>query len=155
MLSIRQMKVEDLEDLSRVYVDAFKDPELGENWEPKSAYALLEDWFKRQPDLSFVAEYNNKLVGAFVVGVRPWWDGYHLVDGELFIASEYQKQGIGSRLIKEVLEEANKKYSPLTWETYTFRNQEFPLNWYKSIGFKEIEEWVMIKADISQILEKL
>lgn len=152
---IRQMQNDDLGELSSVYVRAFDDPQLKEDWSAAAAEALLLDWFKRQPDLAFVVEIDHKPVGGFIVGVRPWWDGNHLVDGELFIDPEHQGQGLASELIRQTLLTANEKYSPVLWETYTFRGQDFPLKWYKKLGFNEIEDWVMIRANVSQILENL
>jgi hypothetical protein len=119
---------QDLRELSSIYIRAFEDPELKEEWTEESAYALLCDWYKRQPDLAFSAQWENKLVGAFIIGVRPWWDGNHLVDGELFVAPEAQ---MGRELVRQVLLTAKQKYAPVTWETYTFRGQEFPLGWIK------------------------
>lgn len=152
---IRLMQAHDVGELGAVYVRAFEDPDLKEAWTIASAEALLLDWHKRQPDLAFVVEFDHKLVGAFIVGVRPWWDGNHLVDGELFIEPEHQGRGLASELIRQTLICAKEKYSPVLWETYTFRNQDFPLKWYKKLGFEEIEDWVMIRADLSQILKSL
>ncbi|MDR3614521.1 MAG: GNAT family N-acetyltransferase [Candidatus Obscuribacterales bacterium] len=146
------MRDEDLHELAVIYVSAFADPELNEHWTEQAAHALLSDWLKRQPDLAFVAESNNKLMGAFVVGIRPWWDGNHLVDGELFVALEHQGRGVARQLVQHVVLTAVEKYAVVVWESYTFRGQEFPLNWYKRLGFREIEEWVMIRADVAELL---
>ena len=154
MLSIRLMKNEDLASLAAVYVRAFAS-EINEKWTEERAYALLADWFRRQPDLAFAAESGGKLVGGFVVGIRPWWDGNHLVDGELFVDLEHQGTGIAGRLIRQTLVTAVEKYAPVIWETYTFRGQAFPMDWYKRLGFHEIEEWVMIRADVKQVLASL
>lgn len=89
LLSIRLMRNEDLQQLAAIYVRSYVS-EMHEKWTEKAAYALLLDWFKRQPDLAFAAEFDHRLVGAFVVGIRPWWDGNHLVDGELFVDPAYQ-----------------------------------------------------------------
>lgn len=148
------MKHEDLDQLAAVYVRALES-EPDEKWTENAAYALLADWYKRQPDLAFAAECDDKLVGAFVVGIRPWWDGNHLVDGELFVDLDYQNKGIATSLIDHVILTAVEKYAPLVWDTYTFRGQQFPLEWYKRLGFREIEEWVMIRADVAQLLTNL
>jgi GNAT superfamily N-acetyltransferase len=144
----------DLHQLAAIYVRALES-EVNEKWTEQTAYALLTDWFRRQPDLAFVAEQDNRLVGALVVGVRPWWDGNHLVDGELFVDPEYRQRGIARNLMKQILLTAKEKYAPIVWETHTFRGQSFPLDWYQRLGFREIEEWVMIRADITKLLAKL
>lgn len=149
------MTADDLPALAAMYVRSFADPALGEHWTEPAAQALLANWYARQPDLAFVAADDSKLLGAFVVGVRPWWDGNHLVDGELFVDSDSQGKGVASDLIREVLLQAKAKYAPVVWESYTFKGQDFPLNWYKRMGFREIDEWVMIRADVADVLHKL
>lgn len=148
---IREMKSADLSELAKGYARTLYSND--EPWTDETAYALWFDWLKRQPDLAFVSLVDTKLVGAIVIGVRPWCDGNHLVDGEIFVLPEYQKMSIGSKLLRSALEAAIVKYKPVVWETYTFRNQKFPLQWYHKLGFREIDEWVMIRAEIMSAAE--
>ncbi len=152
---IRPISHEDLSQLASAYTQAINKLDVGEKWEDKSSYALLESWFKQQPDLAFCALYEAQLVGGFIVGIRPWWDGNHLVTGELFVQPDYQNRGIAKQLLKQTLNTAVEKYNPVIWETHTFRHQEFPLTWYKQLGFREINEWVMIQADVIELISKL
>jgi len=154
-VKIRAMKKSDIKKLSSIYSDAYAAFDVGEKWDSKSAYKLLFYWFKRQPDLGFVAEVDGKLAGAFIAGIKPWWDGNHLVDGEIFVDPGFQKMGIGSLLMKELCAKARKKYRAVVFDTLTFRSQDFPLRWYKKLGFGEINEWVLISASVTGILEKL
>jgi GNAT superfamily N-acetyltransferase len=125
-----------------------------ERWEQQSAHDLLLYWLERQPDLAFVAECDKKVVGGFVVGVKPWWDGNHLVDGEIFVAPSFQRKSIGSQLLKHALLIAQEKYDVVEFETYTIRGRH-PLNWYRKLGFQEIKEWTMIRAKVKSLLSKL
>lgn len=145
-----------LDELGAVYLRALAD-NPDEHWQLAQARALLADWWHRQSDLFMSARNEHGvLVGGFVVGVRPWWDGNHLVDGELFVDPQFQQEGVAKQLILAVLEKAKKRYAPLlNWDTYTFRNEGFPLNWYRRLGFTEIEEWVMIRADVDAVVANL
>lgn len=155
LLSIKQTTTGDLDVLASIYLNALQE-NPDENWTPAAARALLADWFRRQPDLFFTGYVDGRIAGAFVVGVRPWWDGNHLVDGELFVDPKFQNQGVAGQLVRHTLIVAQEKYRPLkNWDTYTFRNDEFPLTWYRRLGFAEISEWVMIRADINAVLENL
>lgn len=146
------MKKKDISTLAKIYVLAFRG--VGEKWTRKSASVLLKYWLRKQPDLSLVAEYNGKLAGAFVAGVKPWWNGNHLFDGEIFVHPKYQKIGIGTELMKVMFKKAIKKYNIGKWYTFTFKN-DFPLKWYKSLGFRETDRWIIIAGDARKTLKKL
>ena len=77
------------------------------------------------------------------------------MDGEVFVHPDYQKKGIGGALSKHIYSVALKRYKVVRFDTYTFKKTKFPLEWYKSLGFKEIDEWVMISADLNEVLKKL
>ena len=128
--------------------------DVEEKWTKDSAYEMLSYWLKRNSDLAFLAEDDGEIAGAFFVDVKPWWDGNHLVDGEIFVHPDFQKKGIGTKLLKFMFEYAIKEYNVIRWDTYTIKGK-YPLDWYKSLGFNEIEEWAMISADISEVLKRL
>jgi len=149
------MKEADLQALAQIYVDVYTDFDVGEKWTVPTAKDLLEYWLKRQADLAFVAELDGELVGGFVAGVKPWWDGMHLVDGEVFVHPKHQKSGVGTELSKVMYKTALDKYNVVAFDTYTFSKTDFPLKWYKKQGFKEIKEWTMISADVKEVLDYL
>ena len=155
-LKVRRIVNKDLEKLAEIYNQTYSPYvfDVGERWTKESAYAMLKYWLKREPDLAFLAEYEGKVVGAFFVGVKPWWDGNHLVDGEIFVHPDYQKKGIGTKLLKFMFDYAIEKYNVVRWDTYTVKNK-YPLRWYKSLGFGEIKEWAMISADPKEVLKRL
>lgn len=155
MVILRNTQKEDLPDLSKIYTSVYNGLNIGENWTPEKAEELLQDFLKQQPDLFFTAVDEDRIVGGIVALVKPWWDGNHLTDGEIFVDSEYQKRGVGRSLIKKLFEEGLEKYQAISWDTFTHRVYEHPLKWYKSIGFEEIERWVMITGDIKKVLKNL
>jgi len=154
-IAVRLMKKKDLKKLAEIYVRVYKKFDVGERWNQKSAQKLLVYWFRRQPDLAFVAEHHRKVIGAFVAGIKPWWNGNHLVDGEIFVDPDYQKKGIGTLLSKTMFKEALRKYKAKVWIAYTFKKYEFPLKLYKNLGFDEMKEWTIIYGDIKKALKKL
>lgn len=154
-LKIRKIEKRDLNILSKIYAETYKYLDVGEKWNKKSSYKLLSYWLKRQPDLCFLAEYNKKIIGGFVSGIKPWWDGNHLVDGEIFLHPDYQKRGIGTELSKFLYNLALKKYNVIRFDAFTFKKTKFPLIWYKKQGFKEIKEWTIISGKLKDILNNL
>jgi len=155
MENIRNVRNDDFSELAKIYTLAYNSVNIGENWDDSSALKLLKHLYSEQPDLFFVAEENGKVVGGITAPIKPWWDGNHLTDGELFVHPNNQKHGLGKLLIKKLFTEAKKKYDAVSWDTFTHRVHEHPLKWYKSLGFKEIEKWVMIEGNVDLVLENL
>ncbi|MCK4550974.1 MAG: GNAT family N-acetyltransferase [Candidatus Aenigmarchaeota archaeon] len=149
------MNKSDLLALAEIYVDTYTKINIGEQWNIDTAKKLISYWLEKQPDLAFVAEYDKKIVGAFVAGIKPWWDGNHLADGEIFIHPDFQKHGIGSELLKTMFKTALEKYNAVSYDAITYNNYEFPLNWYKSLSIIPEKNLVVITGNIKSILSKL
>ena len=154
-LHIRLMHKKDLQPLAEAYVAAYEQQNIGEHWTIGTAKQLLAYWLKKQPDLAFVAECDGKPVGAFIAGIKPWWDGNHLFDGELFVHPDFQKQGVGTELSKVLYKTAFKKYKVTKYDAFTFKKIKFPLQWYKKQGFIEQKEWTIISGDVREIIKNL
>lgn len=153
---IRQIKKSDLKNLAKIYLEVYEAFNVGERWNEKAAYKLLEYWFNQYPaDLGCVAEYNNKIVGAFITGVKPWWDGNHLQGGEIFVHPDFQHKGIGTKLVKKIFKIAKDRYKVVYCGFITFKNFKHPLNWYKKMGFKENKDLTVIGCNIDSVLKKL
>ncbi len=152
---MRLMHAKDISELSKIYVRVYTDFDVGECWDIESAKKLMKYWYQRQPDLCLVAELDNKLVGCFMAGIKPWWDGNHLVDGELFVDPTYQKHGIGTQLSVAIYKAALKKYNVISFDATTFKRTKFPLSWYKSQGYEVNKEWVLISGEVKKALKTL
>ena len=149
------MKKSDLQRLSEVYTVVYKKFDIGEKWTKETSERLLSYWLEKQPDLAFVAEYDGQVIGAFVAGIKPWWDGNHISDGELFVHPNFQKLGVATKLSIALYEKALKKYEAVNFDAYTFKKTKFPLSWYLSQGFIQSKEWTMISGNVNSILSEL
>ena len=154
-VKIRLMQKKDLPKLSKIYIDIYNNLQIGEHWTPASAEKMLNYWFERQPDLAFVAVDGKEVVGAVASAIKPWWDGNNLMDGEIFVTPDYQKKGVGKKLMRALFKKALKKYKVTMFDAFTYNKTKFPLSWYKSIGFKENKELAMIYGNVKEILLKL
>lgn len=154
-IRIRLSTKEDLKELAGLYSKVYTAFDVGEKWDVESAYNLLSYWIKRQPDLCFLAEVKGKIIGGFVAGIKPWWNGNHLVDGEIFVDPDFQKKGIGTLLSKVMYKTAIEKYNAIYFNAVTFKQTQHPLGWYKKQGFKEVEAWTIISGKLKEILAYL
>jgi predicted N-acetyltransferase YhbS len=153
-MNIRLAKKEEISEVAKVYATAFNGVSK-ESWTLERAGALLQYWVQKQPDLFFVAVDNGKIIGAITMGIKPWFDGVRLQDGELFVSSEYQKQGVGKLLLKKVLEKALAKYQVSTLECVTFAGNTFPKTWYEKIGLKKSEDLIIMTGNCQEIFKRL
>ncbi|MBP9816138.1 GNAT family N-acetyltransferase [Candidatus Woesebacteria bacterium] len=154
-MEIRPARKEDIDKLADIFVAAYNPLNIGEEWTKETAIVMLAHLFEIQPDLTFVAIIDNEIVGGTNAIVKPWWDGNHITDGEIFVESGHQGQKIGKKLLKRLFQEAKNKYSAVSWDTFTHVVHEHPLTWYKSMGFEEIPHWTMITGDIDKVLQNL
>ncbi|MEK7102746.1 MAG: GNAT family N-acetyltransferase [Patescibacteria group bacterium] len=155
MVTIRLAKKEDLPILAAIYTKVYDVVRIGEKWTAKAAENMLESYLHKQPDLAFLAEWEGTIVGGFFSGIKPLYDGNHLFDGDAFIHPDYQHKGIGKALFKRMFKEALEKYNAKTFSAFTYNGSDFPMNWYKKLGFREITKWTIFSGDIPGALKKL
>lgn len=152
MINIRLVKKEDLKELAKIYRDLYGKSILNEDWSIEKSYGLLDFFYKLQSDLFVVAEVDKKVIGAVMSLVKPWYDGNRLIETEIFVADEYQRSGIASRLFHKHFKLAMEKYDAKIIEAHTYKEENgYPLNWYKKQGYKVIDEWYVINGDIEEV----
>lgn len=151
--SIRRMKNDEYELLNQFLYEAIYIPE-GVQAPPKSiinepelqVYVL--DFGKKEDDICFVAEVDEKVVGA--VWVRIMNDYGHIEDGvpsfAISLYKEYRGYGIGTELMKRMLEELRRKGYEKT--SLAVQKANYAVNMYKNVGFDIIdeneEEYIMV-----------
>lgn len=154
MTNIRLARKEDLDELAKIYKDLYGESILNEDWSIEKSYGLLNFFYTLQADIFVVAEVDGKVVGAVMSIVKPWHDGNRLIETEIFVANDYQRQGIASRLFHEHFKLAMEKYDAKVMEAHTYQEENgYPLNWYKKQGYKVIDEWYVINGDIKEAYE--
>ena len=150
-IKIRLIRHNELREAAKVYAKAFNNSNVGEEWTEESAFRLLNCLIKKQEDLSFIGE----IVGGYFATIKPWWDGNHLTDAELFVNPSYQKLGVGKKLCIKMYETALDKYKISIVEASTFKNKAFPLSWHKKVGFQESKDLILIDGNPKEILKNL
>lgn len=133
MLIIRKSRRQDIEQLTKVYKRAYGRSKDGEDWSIQRARALLEFYFKLKTFIGLTAIVDSKIVGAFFSFIKPWYDGDHLGEGELFVDPDYQHRKIGMKLFLEMNMIAKKKGCTIH-ELIVYGSIA---RWYKRLGIKE------------------
>ena len=149
-------KQEDLELIATEYAAYYRHSILEEKWTKETAINLFKYFYSQASDLFFVAYDKDKPVGVIMTCLKPWWDGMHLEDAEVFVCKEYQHRGIAKKLFKKLFEYAIEKYNATTLEAHTYEDENgFPYCWYKRLGYETIDNWKIISGDIKKIVNKL
>lgn len=95
---------------------------------------------KRDSDICYVAEVNDRIVGA--VWVRIMNDYGHIDDETpsfaISLYKEYRNQGIGTELMKAMLHELKETGYKQT--SLAVQKENYALKMYKKVGFEIIEE---------------
>lgn len=153
-VKIEKLNIDDLSKVAEVYADSFTQANFGEIWTAEQAEEFIRYWVKRSNDLFFTAKIDEKIVGGVVGDVVPYCGEYWLVGIELFVAPDFQKQGIGKKLLKKIVEEAKSHNNITGMGLFTDASEEFPVSWYKKIGMQQ-NQWAYLKGYTDDILKNL
>ena len=108
----------------------------------------IKDFGKEKDDICFVAEADDKVVGA--VWVRDMHDYGHIADGvpsfAISLYKQYRNFGIGTQLMITMLDELKKRGYKRT--SLAVQKANYAVRMYKKVGFNIIdendEEYIMV-----------
>ena len=108
----------------------------------------IKDFGKEKDDICFVAEADDKVVGA--VWVRDMPDYGHIADGvpsfAISLYKQYRNFGIGTQLMITMLDELKKRSYERT--SLAVKKANYAVRMYKKVGFSIIdendEEYIMV-----------
>lgn len=142
---IRKIKQEEVKVLDTFLYEAIFIPD-GVEAPPKDIInqpelqVYVDDFGLKEGDICFVAEVGNEIVGA--VWVRIMDDYGHIDDKTpsfaISLLKEYRNYGIGTELMKTMLDELKKhgyKQSSLA-----VQKQNYAVKMYKKVGFQIVDE---------------
>ncbi len=99
---IKPITQDDIIELSKLYSSVFSEPPWNEVWETSWAQKRLEIIFNSPNFEGFLYEENGKSIGAVFGRGNSFKGNKELEIVELFVSSDKQSKGIGSKLIEEV-----------------------------------------------------
>lgn len=108
----------------------------------------VQDFGKREGDICFVAETEEKIVGAVWVHIMD--DYGHIEDGvpsfAISLYKEYRGRGIGTILMKRMLVELKERGYQKT--SLAVQKENYAVKMYKNVGFEIVdenaEEYIMV-----------
>lgn len=140
---ISQITEENIRIIAKDFVETFR------GWTYDNAYEYLHSPFLLNPEFCLQILQDGILAAGIFCKLAPYQDGKMLVIEALHVRKEFRNKKIGRILMKEII----KKTLELQVNKIGLlapNSEEFPISWYKQIGFKETG-WVEMELDIRNI----
>ena len=156
MIAISNLrKKKDIDIIAKDYADYYSDSVLQEKWNKESVVRLFKYFYNQNNDLFFVAYDEDKPVGVVMSVLKPWWDGNHLEDGELFVIPKYRNGIVAKMLVNALFTRAVEKYNATILEAHTYEDEKgFPYSLYKRLGFETVNDLKIVRGNIKEIIKK-
>lgn len=130
---LRDLMESDIHEVSKIYVEAYAEGMWNELWNYNTAKKRISEMFSSPQYRGYVAILNREIVGCIICEILTWHTGKQLEVKEIFVFPQYQKKGIGKKLINYIKKIA--KESGVT-EVYLWTKKEQSLmEFYSDIGF--------------------
>ncbi|UCH89644.1 MAG: GNAT family N-acetyltransferase [Thermoplasmata archaeon] len=105
---------------------------------------------KNTSSVFLIAEINGKVVGS----VRGVYDGSRALIHQITVHPDWQKQGIGSELIKDITREFKNLGAPSVSVTAGKGDQWDSIEFFKKLGFTDMPIKLMVNFNIDELIEK-
>jgi ribosomal protein S18 acetylase RimI-like enzyme len=128
-MEIRNMRAQDLDGLSRLYLQAYR-----VRWDVSRAKQYLQKFFDFEPSSCLVATEGDRVIGAIFGYSFEKESGPVLFIQELFVDPESRNRGLGKSLVgglRETLTPRSVEIKPLV------KADTSVLNFYNSLGFEK------------------
>lgn len=156
MLTFKEVEEKDLSILASLYSIIYLNTRISESWNYDTALSYMNYFYHYQPDLFICAYDDNIPIAAIMSTLKPYYDGLHLTETELFVSEDYRNQNIEKKLLEMHFELAIAKYDASYIDVITYINNfDNPLDWYKKIGLNPVSNLVVLHGDLENCLEKI
>jgi len=132
-IKIRKAEKKDLKKIAEIFRIEYAKYPYNEKWGMKGALDKIKEYFKNCS--FFIAEIDSKIVGFIIANTYDWYDGIRGLISEIVISKEYQRKGIGKKLMNSI-EDYFKKKHVKEMLLYAHTNSK-SINFYKKLNYKK------------------
>lgn len=151
-MQVRLMKKKDINDVTKIIVDAFKKESKLKRWDIAIAEKYVNIIYRISKDVCFVATDKEKIIGISLNEILPQCSVQILKLSMFVVEEKYRRNKIASRLIKKAIEKANKKYNIETVEVGLETITNFPIMWFERLGFNKKENYEILRGKIKEVV---
>ncbi|MBH1940264.1 GNAT family N-acetyltransferase [Mobilitalea sibirica] len=141
-----KMENEDLKEYAKLYVGVFNAPPWDDQWTIETAYKRLYDISNTSGFIGYKYVEDGEIKGSIMGNLEQWYEGFHYNLKEMFVATQLQGKGIGSKLLME-LEKELKASDVNTVYLFTSKG-DLTSHFYSNNGYEEIQSMVMMGKSI-------
>lgn len=143
---VREFHIGDLIQVAEIYRKAFSQEIWAENWSVLDAEKRIRELTCYPQAISYVYEFNGRIVGCITGAVNTWHSGMQLEIKELFVDPQLQSKGIGTKLLKaiEVFAQKQRISEILLW---TLRGEKLQ-NFYLECDYRPVLDTIIMKKNM-------
>lgn len=151
-MRIRLMKKDDIEQVAKLLVESSEKESKERRWNIEYANQYIIMISRINKDLCFVATEGEKVIGVALSIMQPEFNRNILKSKVLLVHPKFRQKKVGSKLIRKICIKALNKYGIKEIETGIYTLTNFPISWYDNIGFRQIKDYEVTRAQIEKVL---
>lgn len=150
-LKLRELFMNDVPIVANVYVKAYAEEDWNEKWDCEDAAQRINEIVSSPQCKGVVCELEGKIVGCILFEILTWHTGKQLEIKEIFVAPDFQRRGIGKKLL-EYAETWGKKVG--TSELFLWTNKSKKLiDFYSKVGYCEDAKTIQLIKNKMEVVK--
>lgn len=146
MIKLQNISKELLGEITELFIKEFNKEPWNDKWVYDRAYNRLKDLYEHPRFIGGVCLLNDRVVGVVMGYLEYWYEGYHYNLKEIFVDTEIQGKGIGSKLLK-ALEEQLLTQEVTSIELFTIKDEK-TIKFYDKNEFCRVEDLVLMEKNL-------
>ncbi len=122
---------------AEILVEAYNSEPWNDAWTPEKALEKLTCLYNSPRFFGWMAYRGERLLGATVGNIEPYFSGDYFYLKEMFILPKAQRKGVGSALFEAVRSRLDSE--GISMMILFTSNQGFPFDFWQKTGFQEME----------------
>ena len=130
-MKIRKTREKDFKGMIKLFIEEYAKPPYKDKWTKKEAIKSIKSEVKK--GISYIAKDDKKIV-VFITVTKETPGKIYLFIENLVVDSNYQRKGIGKRLVEQIEKKYKKKNTIISLSV----NKNSPAyKFYKRLGYRE------------------
>jgi aminoglycoside 6'-N-acetyltransferase I len=101
-MMIRELIQSDIPSCAEILCRVYNNDLWQCRWDNQVAQEYLTDVYQNKKFLGYIIEEEGRIIGALFAHEKVWWNNSEVFIEEMFISPEFQRMGLGEKLLGEV-----------------------------------------------------